>query len=524
MIKRFINCAIIAFAALLTGCIENNVPYPYIELDVLKMAVDGQISSKINKEMRTVTFEIAEVADLRKLAITELKVTDQATSSMAVGEVLDLTEPDTLSLSLYQTFEWRLVANQPIERYFNVKGQIGEARISTSSHKAIAQVAIGTDISNVDITALKLGPEGATMTPALSEIRDFTNSINPPKVTVSYLDKVEEWELYVVVTSSNVNTGTVNPWVKIAWLEGSCAEGMVAGFEYCLNDGKDNWMSVNPALVEQDGTLFKAKLTGLSEQTSYKCRAVADGEYGAEVSFMTNEATPLPNGSMDSWWLDGKVWCPWEEGATNFWDTGNIGTTTLGESNTQPTENEKWDSKSDGRGAKLESKFVGIGSVGKFAAGNIYVGDFKQVDGTNGILDFGKPFTSFPTRLCGYYRYETKLVDITNNETAHMAGKPDTCSIYIALGDWDDQVEIRTRPSNRKLFDKEDPNIIAYAEMYSGESTDGYVPFSLELDYRELGRTPKYIIIVLSASKYGDFFTGGDGATMWIDELRLEYD
>ena len=85
-------------------------------------------------------------------------------------------------------------------------------------------------------------------------------------------------------------------------------------------------------------------------------------------------------------------------------------------------------------------------------------------------------------------------------------------------------MEIRTRPSNRKLFDKQDPHIIAYAEMYSAQSTDGYVPFTLELDYRELGRTPKYLLIVASASKYGDFFTGGNGATMWLDELCLEYD
>ena len=71
---------------------------------------------------------------------------------------------------------------------------------------------------------------------------------------------------------------------------------------------------------------------------------------------------------------------------------------------------------------------------------------------------------------------------------------------------------------------EQDPNIIAYAEMCSAESTDGYIPFSLELEYRELGRTPKYILIVISASKYGDFFTGGDGSTLWLDELELHYD
>lgn len=30
--------------------------------------------------------------------------------------------------------------------------------------------------------------------------------------------------------------------------------------------------------------------------------------------------------------------------------------------------------------------------------------------------------------------------------------------------------------------------------------------------------------MVCSASKFGDFFTGGSGATLWVDELNLEYD
>ena len=32
--------------------------------------------------------------------------------------------------------------------------------------------------------------------------------------------------------------------------------------------------------------------------------------------------------------------------------------------------------------------------------------------------------------------------------------------------------------------------------------------FTIDLKYRDLTRKPKYIIVVASASKYGDFFTG----------------
>jgi len=30
-------------------------------------------------------------------------------------------------------------------------------------------------------------------------------------------------------------------------------------------------------------------------------------------------------------------------------------------------------------------------------------------------------------------------------------------------------------------------------------------------------------LIVASSSKYGDYFTGGDGSTLWIDEFELGF-
>ena len=51
--------------------------------------------------------------------------------------------------------------------------------------------------------------------------------------------------------------------------------------------------------------------------------------------------SPLENGTLDSWHKAGKVWNPWAEGGTPFWDSGNEGSSTLGESNTLPTD-ETW--------------------------------------------------------------------------------------------------------------------------------------------------------------------------------------
>ena len=74
------------------------------------------------------------------------------------------------------------------------------------------------------------------------------------------------------------------------------------------------------------------------------------------------------------------------------------------------------------------------------------------------------------------------------------------------------------------LFDKSDKNIIAYGEFVSSESTSAYQQLEIPLEYRYENRTPKYIVVVATASKYGDYFTGGDGSTLWLDNLELVYD
>jgi ribosomal protein S4 len=68
-----------------------------------------------------------------------------------------------------------------------------------------------------------------------------------------------------------------------------------------------------------------------------------------------------------------------------------------------------------------------------------------------------------------------------------------------------------------------DEHIIAYAKLESDEATDGYEDFVLELDYRDLTRTPKYIVISACASYLGDYFTGGVGSLMFIDEFEFVY-
>ena len=69
-----------------------------------------------------------------------------------------------------------------------------------------------------------------------------------------------------------------------------------------------------------------------------------------------------------------------------------------------------------------------------------------------------------------------------------------------------------------------DPAIIAYGKLESSKTMSGYEEFRIDLEYRDLTRKPKYIVITACASKYGDYFTGGEGSKLLVDEFSLVYD
>ena len=309
--------------------------------------------------------------------------------------------------------------------------------------------------------------------------------------------------------------------VTRATLSGKIQSGKRPVVEY-KRQADAAWSTLAASAVKVSGTSFTASLTGLKAATAYQYRVSVDGTAGEEQSFTTAEAVPLTNGGFDDWSSvaadKNTLWQPWAEGGTSFWDTGNKGATTVGNSNSTPTTET---STGRGQAASLESKYI----VLKFAAGNIFTGTYVRTDGTNGVLEFGRPFTSFPSKLRIHYKYNCMTINKSGDDDfKYLIGRPDSCQVYIALTDWDAPLEIRTRPSERQLFDPSDPKVIAYGELTKGESVAAWTQADIELDYRYTNRTPKYIVVVASASKYGDYFTGGEGSKLWLDECELIYD
>jgi len=314
-----------------------------------------------------------------------------------------------------------------------------------------------------------------------------------------------------------------NKWATFVVLEGFCSpEGTDISFKYGLSDeNEDSWQTIYP---KSDGAgNWKALITGLEPLTDYSFRTMAtidENQQGSNIVTFTTTGTPVvPNLNFDDWEQNGKSW--YLGGKGNYWDSGNDGANSLSAVN--PTAPEYDNIIGGTAAAKLESKYVVIA----FAAGNIYTGSFGGVDGLGASLNFGKPYTGRPTKMSGYYMYQPKTIDRAKAPYENLKGEQDMCSIYIALTDWDGPFEANTNTGT--FVDFSSDKILAYGELDISrcsppEPMTEYEQFEIDIVYRDVTRIPKYVLIVASASRYGDYFTGGVGSTLYIDEFELHFD
>lgn len=351
--------------------------------------------------------------------------------------------------------------------------------------------------------------------------------------------KTYNFTIGVPVTAKTTLSISANPWASFVYLEGKILSkvGNIDKSKLVLEykfASAEEWTSV-AELTEGAEDSYSAKVTGLTPATEYQCRFVYKDteEVSSEViEFATEAATPLQNGNFDAWCdidikgLLGNVKTAYPNASADikFWDTSNSGANSMSSENptkgvTDPVHT------SGGKAAELQSKKVVIA----FAAASLYTGTFGEVNmGTmSATLNFGQPFTSRPIELKGFYRYIPVAIDnVGKNLPSNTVqkGDPDQCSIYIALAK--KSFLIDNNDPNTFINFKEDPDIIAYGELPSGVATEGldYVEFSIPIKYKNLTEKPTHIIIVCSASKYGDYMTGGAGSKLYVDDFSLIYD
>lgn len=344
----------------------------------------------------------------------------------------------------------------------------------------------------------------------------------------------------IVVSNATVATTEAIPyeiWTSKATLHGKVTGTLASTpkFQYRVKGSGSSWITVDADLTE---STFSKEITGLTPGTTYEYQAM-DGTQASTVTCeFTTETTFQPeNASFEAVSDSSSIILIHGTGQSTWWDTGNHGSSTMNKNVTTPDTSVK---HSGNQSLLLSSQFVGIGMIGKFAAGNLFAGKYLDTEGTDGVLGWGRPCTSRPKALKVYVRYEPATVDNGGDYIAN--GATDQGIIYVAIGDWAGKEAnggtwpfvVRTKKAS-SLFSTEKgtysgDGIIAYGEKTFEEAyNDGgnMKELTINLDYDNFGgnqRKPTSIIIVASASKYGDYFQGGDGSKMWLDDMELIYE
>lgn len=337
----------------------------------------------------------------------------------------------------------------------------------------------------------------------------------------------------IVASSATVVTDEIIPsevWTSKATLRGTVTtalESSVPKFRYRAQNTAD-WTTVEATLVEK---AFSKEITGLTPGTTYEYQAM-DGEKASSVTCeFTTETTFQPENAGFEY-VSGS--CPlwiYGEGQSMWWDSGNKGSSTASKNITTQ----------DGTihvEGNYSLKLASTSIVGTFAAGNVFSGKFLGTESlTKGILGWGRPCTSRPTALKVWVRYTPGSVTTKGSHIEN--GSTDRGIIYVAVGDWKSSdteygaewpVVVRTKGPS--LFNPKDAGTIGYGEHiftenYGTDTETSMKEITIPLYYEGYGgynRKPKSIIIVASASQYGDYYEGSSSSVMWLDDMELIYE
>lgn len=336
----------------------------------------------------------------------------------------------------------------------------------------------------------------------------------------------------IVASNATVVTDEIIPyevWTSKATLRGTVTTALesVPKFRYRAKNTAD-WTTVEATRVEK---AFSKEITGLTPGTTYEYQAM-DGEKASSVTCeFTTETTFQPENAGFEY-VSGS--CPlwiYGEGQSMWWDSGNKGSSTASKNITTQ----------DGTihvEGNYSLKLASTSIVGTFAAGNVFSGKFLGTESlTKGILGWGRPCTSRPTALKVWVRYTPGSVTTKGSHIEN--GSTDKGIIYVAVGDWKSSdteygaewpVVVRTKGPS--LFNPKDAGTIGYGEYiftenYGTDTETSMKEITIPLDYEGYGgynRKPKSIIIVASASQYGDYYEGSSSSVMWLDDMELIYE
>ncbi len=472
-----------------------------IEVDESEVVVEDTILISVAPEIKGFNFDIDQPVrgKAREFGRKSLYISASAAlkSVILYGEIL----------------QQKLGVDGPDFDFMSYEDQVHDAVVAGGINNVYTYDEVN-DISNMKINFEEL----------------FTNSLENGEYTIKItatdvLGKSCVKTLTLIVSDAPVTTAAINlmdVYSTTAILRANLSgEATEYGFNY-RRAGSSEWTYVSGTA---NGSEYTAQLSGLDPETEYEYVAVTpDFTSDRVIRFTTEGAPQLPNASFEKSVMDGKILRFYGEGEDMFWDSGNKGSATIGKNITTLSTDYK---HSGEKSVKLASEKVAIA----FAAGNLFAGEFLGTESlTKGILGWGRPFTARPKALKAWVKYTPAIVSDANGGDL-AKGDMDEGIIYMALVDESTETYGNYGPwpcmvatKQPKLFNPEGNNVIAYGEhVFKGATEgDGLIEITIPLDYKRTDIKPSNIILTASASRCGDYYTGGP-SVMYIDDFELVY-
>ncbi len=267
---------------------------------------------------------------------------------------------------------------------------------------------------------------------------------------------------------------------------------------------------------------YNASATDFSAGKTYEYALFANNtQVGKSLSVTTPAGTQIPDAGFESWsTASDKAVCPGADASNLFWDTGNHATASIGAGQLTTESTDVRQGATGTYSAYMKSMKASVLGIGKFAAGNLFVGNFGKIDGMGGIVYFGKKFnfTARPKAI----RFWMKNYEGTINEGNHTSGT-DLAKVYCCLTDR--TYTVNTNKSETLFAPTfETAGVLAKASWESHQSTSEWTLMELPIEYKDGVTTkPTYLVLTFSCSGYGDYFTGSTDSYMYVDDVEFVY-
>ena len=274
--------------------------------------------------------------------------------------------------------------------------------------------------------------------------------------------------------------------------------------------------------------IYTATGSNFAAEKNYEYKLIVGGaDSGKMLAHATAAGAQIPNGDMESWSESGGVIYPYALGASPFWLTGNDGAKMAGATLTQSSTDVRPGSTGS-YSAYLQSQFASVMGIGKFAAGNLFVGTFSM-SGLDGTVNFGRDFnfTAKPKSMSFWMKHNEGTIDKGAGTPSEATGT-DKATIMVIITNWDTPYAVNTKDQST-FFSMSDlatmDGVIGYGYIEKRESATDWKEYTINITYREdmKNEKPKKLVVSFTPSGFGDYFTGSTESWMYVDDIVLNY-